>query len=396
MNLIFVGSVYPNNLLEYLLQTGISVSFAANNYQKALLEGFSDYFEKVKIVSYPTITKPEYCDDVFLKEQILSKEEAGFSEFHYVGRKKIKFCSKLLELIRVRKNVKKLLSPNTEDNVVCCYSLHSPFLLALVTLKRKLRKVCVVVPDLPEYMSSKSGLIHKTAKRIDRYLINYCIRRLDCYALLSNAMKDKLPLKDKECALVEGIYCPVSLPEVEKTDKTTILYTGQLQKRYGLFDLVDAFMLIPNKDYELWLCGGGSIDEWKWFESMSKEDHRVKLIGRVSPEDALVLQKKATLLVNPRHSNEEFTKYSFPSKTMEYLASGTPTLMCKLPSIPDEYHKHLFFFEDESIIGMKNKMMEVCKMDNEYLQKKGKEASDFIRSTKNPHYQVSKIVKMLQ
>ena len=38
--------------------------------------------------------------------------------------------------------------------------------------------------------------------------------------------------------------------------------------------------------------------------------------------------------VNPRQNNEEFTKYSFPSKTMEYLASGVPVVAYKLDGIP--------------------------------------------------------------
>ena len=149
--------------------------------------------------------------------------------------------------------------------------------------------------------------------------------------LFSKAMLDKLPISDKPRVVIEGIYQPKDIEKVEKSIKTSILYTGQLQKRYGIYDLVEAFMLIPNRDYELWLCGKGSHEESLWLEMQAKKDSRIKLLGMLKPEDVLILQKKAHLLVNPRHSNEEFTKYSFPSKTMEYLASGTPTLMCRLP-----------------------------------------------------------------
>ena len=64
----------------------------------------------------------------------------------------------------------------------------------------------------------------------------------------------------------------------------------------------------------------------------------------------------ATLLINPRFSNEEYTKYSFPSKNMEYMASGTPILTTKLPGMPKEYYEYIYLFEEESIEGMKNKM----------------------------------------
>mgnify|MGYP003303651866 CR=1 FL=1 len=42
--------------------------------------------------------------------------------------------------------------------------------------------------------------------------------------------------------------------------------------------------------------------------------------GKIDRSQVLALQRSATVLVNPRRNNEEYTKYSFPSKTMEYLA----------------------------------------------------------------------------
>ena len=41
--------------------------------------------------------------------------------------------------------------------------------------------------------------------------------------------------------------------------------------------------------------------------------------------------------MNPRSADAEYTKYSFPSKTIEYLATGVPVVMNRLPGIPEEY-----------------------------------------------------------
>ena len=238
-------------------------------------------------------------------------------------------------------------------------------------------------------------LFYKMAKMIDGLLINYCIRKFDLFAILTTAMTTRLPLDGKQWVLIEGIYHDRKYPIVEKSKKNVILYTGQLQKRYGIFDLVDAFMKISDPNYELWLCGMGNDEEMQWLNEQVNRDGRIKLMGRVAPDHVLALQRQATLLVNPRHSNEEFTKYSFPSKTMEYLASGTPTLMCKLPSIPLEYYNHLFFFDDESVDGMSQKIVEICSLDKEFLKIKGESAAEFIKSYKNSSYQVKKIISML-
>lgn len=396
MRLLFVGSIYPDYLLNYLLSIGEGADFAANNFQQALLEGFVAHCGRIEIVSSPSIANPHVCDAHMLCARESSVAELGNSSLYYVGSTKKKWLKLPSELFRVRSTVKHLLCDDVSKNIVCCYALHSPFLLALVSLRRRFKKGCVIVPDLPEFMSDQESLFRRIVKRIDRKVIDYCVRRLDCFAFLSDAMADQLPIKDQPWVLVEGIYRSKTVPDIKKNDKIVILYTGQLKKRYGVFDLVEAFKRIPNSDYELWLCGGGSQEEMKWLQSQSDCDGRIKLLGRVSPDKALALQKEARLLVNPRHSDEEFTKYSFPSKTMEYLASGTPTLMCRLSSIPEEYYEHLFFFDDESVEGMANKIIEVCQISENALARKGLAASEFIRTRKNAFQQVGKILSLLQ
>ena len=396
MKLIFVGSVYPQYLLDYLVESGRGIDYAANNYQHALLEGFSSFFNEIQVVTSPPVGNPKLCNRGLLSPRLTFKEGNCHQSFYYVGTRKSNRLARMLsEFIRIRKALGHIIRESNASSVICSYSLHSPFLLAVLTLKKRVSKVCVIIPDLPEYMSESNTILRILAKKIDRLVINLCLYKMDCFVLLSKAMVNKLPIKDKQWTIVEGIYRPIVTKEADKIEnKKIILYTGQLQKRYGVFDLVEAFMLIPEEDYELWLCGG--TNDLKWFEQRAKIDKRIRLLGRVPTEEAVALQKRATLLINPRHSNEEFTKYSFPSKTMEYMASGTPTLMCKLPSIPEEYYDYLFFFDDESILGMKNKIMEVCGYDSSILRQKGEKASEFIKKNKNPQSQVGRIVKLIE
>lgn len=392
MNLIFVGSIYPKYLLDYLLAHSLDVDFAANNYQSALVNGLSYYYNSLKIISSPPISNPGKCSKKMIKSRYLKHFQD--TDFYYVGTARNRLWKMLVEFWRIRKQLGIILSDRKEENIACCYSLHSPFLLSLLLYRKKIKKICLVVPDLPEYMSDNTNPFRVFAKKVDRQIINLCIKRIDCFALLSPYMADRLRIKNKTWDVIEGIFHPENVGNIEKYKKKIILYTGQLQKRYGVFDLVEAFMLIPNEDYELWLCGDSY--EIEQLRHLANDDPRIKFLGKRNRRDIIIFQKMAHLLVNPRHSSEEFTKYSFPSKTMEYLASGTPVLMSKLPSIPEEYNEFLFFFEDESIIGMKNKIIEICEIDINVLNKKGKEAAKFIYKNKTAISQVSKIVKMLQ
>ena len=125
-------------------------------------------------------------------------------------------------------------------------------------------------------------------------------------------------------------------------------------------------------------------------------DSRIEYRGLVPTDEVRVLQKKVTVLVNPRHSTEEFTKYSFPSKTLEYMASGTPVLMSPLPSMPEEYKQYLYLFEDESVNGMKLMIEKVCSLSILELNDKGTSAKIFVHNYKSSKEQIKKILKLIR
>jgi glycosyltransferase involved in cell wall biosynthesis len=151
--------------------------------------------------------------------------------------------------------------------------------------------------------------------------------------------------------------------------------------------------MIPNSDYRLWICGEGNAKE-KVLDS-AKLDGRVIYYGQLPHKDIIRLQKTVTVLINPRTSEGEFSKYSFPSKTLEYMASGTPCILYKLEGIPFEYYEYCYIIEDESITGVKEKIIEVCTKNQIELDEFGKKAANFIFNYKNPSYQVKKIFDMI-
>lgn len=73
---------------------------------------------------------------------------------------------------------------------------------------------------------------------------------------------------------------------------------------------------------------------------------------------------------------------------MEYMLSGTPVLTTKLPGIPAEYDKYLYYFEDESIEAMANKMSEVLSMDYTECLRKASEAQSYVMNEKNNFLQM--------
>lgn len=388
--LVFVGNFYPDLIKEKLLAIQAPLDMAAHTFQTALLVGLDNWVD-VKVLTSPPL-RVGYREIKRIESFSFSHNCSKDKMDVYVGVNNS--CVRMLgEAIRIYKHLKSILKKDPEC-CVCIYSLRSPFLLPIFILRRKIKKSCVVVPDLPEYMSSNTHLLRKLAKWIDRKIINKCLDKIDSFVLFSELMKERLPIGNKPWRLMEGIYnTSVKIINYPKEHNKTILYTGSISVRYGVMDLVEAFTQIEYSDYRLWLCG--SVDNMTMLEDYIKKDNRIIYYGIVDKDKVFELQQKATVLVNPRHSNEEFTKYSFPSKTMEYMASGTPTLMCKLFALPADYLPHLFIFEDESIEGYRKKLVEICQLNKQILDEKGKAASVFIRTKKNETVQAKIVVDMM-
>ena len=108
------------------------------------------------------------------------------------------------------------------------------------------------------------------------------------------------------------------------------------------------------------------------------------------------MQKNATIIVNPRQNNEEFTKYSFPSKNMEYLSSGVPVIAYKLDGIPDEYDDYILYPEDNSSDGLYKKIKSVLDMSEEERQSVGEKARCFVVENKNKNRQAQRIFEFIE
>lgn len=390
--MIYIGSIYPQYVLEKILQEGSHVDFAANTFQTGIVQGLQEYYKDVYIITSPvTSTYPRSKHKKYSK---LSGEfEIGRKiSFFFPGFINIPFIKLLSEYYNIKRALDKSLRGN---DTIYIYALHTPFLLAVYSFRKRVSKVCVIIPDLPDHMSSSKGILRRFLKCINKRILNKCLKVFQYHVLFSKYMEPELPIGDKKWITVEGMFAASDVPLQKKEANKTILYTGIIASQYGVFDLIDAFHHIQVDDFRLWLCGS-CPNEMDKLRNYVKNDSRIQYFGMLHKDEVRVLQARATLLVNPRHSHEEFTKYSFPSKTMEYLASGTTTLMCKLPAIPQEYDEHLLYFEDESIDGFSKKILEVCNMDKEYLREHGEKAREFILKEKNCYAQAKRIFNMVE
>lgn len=393
-NILFLGCFYPHYCLEDILtNTKGKCQFAADKLQWALIDGFIQNEVNLELLSFP----------------VISTYPVGYKKIYFRGGnfvyKDVKgYCASFLNLPFVNffcddlsAKIKKWYFSTSGKKCLFVYSLQVNLMRVALKMKKKFPDLhlCIIIPDLPEYMGCSKFYKFIGARKIEIDFIYNNINKFDSFVLLSKHMVDKLNIQHSRYTVVEGIFSgEIKLPinKLEQKEKV-ILYTGNINRKYGIKELVDAFMQIPGLEYRLWIRGDGEL--MKYVIEKSRVDMRIKYLAKVTQDELVLLQQKATLLINPISNKEEITKYFFPSKTMDYLASGTPTLMYRLECLPQEYADYLYFIPNGGIDAIKEAIIKVCEKSPIELEILAKSAADFIMKYKNPRLQVLKILNVI-
>lgn len=370
--MIFIGACFPEKILDQLIEKNMIKDIPANVFGWKIVRSLSLNSVDITVVNEHKLPQKERK---IIKRKEFIHEGIRFINYKYVNITLFRMISKAVAIFReiVR------LKPKT----IIVYSLHTPFLLPAVVyalLKRQV-KIVQIVTDLPCFMSSNKNAIRNFLKRIDKRIQHMLIRRVDGWILLSELMKEAIGIEAQSYLVMEGICDDViDTPEyIER--KNYILYSGALISEYGLPQFIEAFIKseIP---CDLLFYGQGAYSET--IMNISKRYPRIKYMGMVKREDLKKIQREALLLVNPRSSFDEYTKYSFPSKTMEYLESGTPVMMERLLGIPSEYFDYIIEVNHKDWAAS---LQEFYYSSSDHKESIGKSGRQFIISKKNMRYQ---------
>lgn len=366
-------------------------------FETALLDGFYQNGVDIEIHSFPMIpTYPSYRVLRFGKHT--EKLSCGYT-CRWLNTINVPVLKQISRQLDARKVIKKWLKKNAEDGLILTYSI-PPFLVKdILAFAKKYRvKTAAIIPDLLRDMYINENK-HSILYRLKQLYLAPAMRlqgKYDGYVYLTEAMRE-IVASEKSYMVMEGIADTgnVILPYVgEKAIPRGIMYAGMLHKKYGILNLLDAFEKLEFADVELWLFGEGTaVPEIK---ARAAANHRIRYFGSVLRESILAYERKATLLVNPRDPTEDFTKYSFPSKTIEYMLSGTPLVTTRLKGIPVEYFDFVFSTENGSTKALAETMKKALQYSEKELAEFGIRAQEFIKAEKNSVQQAKRILTFLE
>ena len=242
-----------------------------------------------------------------------------------------------------------------------------------------------IVTDLPEFMTS--DLLY-------RHIVNRVISLSTCYVFLAEKMNEKLNPEGKPYALMEGLCDPDEFPAISRTHNHSIIYAGNLDDGNGAWQLIQAFQKWNQCDYTLEIYGDGDDEE----RIRKAADHSEKIVfgGLLKNSEIVDKLSSAALLVNPRPTSSPFVQYSFPSKTMEYMASGTPFASTRLPSIPEEYFRYIGSLGTGGEEEILDYLFRFSAADYHGLLERAEAARTFVKEEKNNRIQTLNMLKVLR
>lgn len=378
--------------------------FANHNFDLAFFSGLlqQDGICLETIVVPGVGSYPYNYKDIYIKREIFEVYNVKVSS---VGFFNLALINKLSLIINTAIELKRKINKCKDNKVeliistATFYQLLSVFLASFFTKKKVVKTL--IIQDIPLIMNAMSKT--KTLKLLLRNWLDKIglslIKNCDYFVPLTAQMMNYLGV-NKPFTVVEGIMNindntvikPINT--TEDLSKDIILYTGSVKRCFNIQNLIKAYQMIKRPNLELWICGSGDMDNE--LTELAQKDSNFKYFGLVNNGLVKEMQQKATILINPRSSDGEFTKYSFPSKTIEYLLSGKSVIMNKLPGVPDEYYKYIYVPIDESVDSMAKIIKEVLNMDKKERNDRAKRAQEFIIDTKNAKAQVKKVFTMIQ
>lgn len=399
MKILYIGSIMTQEMVdEVTMKSRKKPSIAPVNFQRNLLKGFSKQEIQMDILSLPPIAmfpNSRYVGWGAKKEIFASSFKSRYIPVINLPLLK-QICTLVSSLVMILgwclKNVRE------KEKCVLVYGQNLYIALAQIALCKIFRiKSCNIVTDPINYVSNYDAMskVKKIALKIQWSLMNAIKRGYTSYVLLTEPMVKDYIQNEEPYIILEGVGDTSIFDGLTKTEKVSppaIMYAGALTEGFGIKKLLSAFQQVEG-NCQLWLFGDGDCKED--VQKLSLVDARVKYWGKVPWKELLEHMREARALLSVKPIDEFHSSYQFPSKIMEYMASGTVTLSTKVKGIPTEYFYYIYPIED-TIDGIKEGIEAVLSKKEAELSTKGEKAKEFVAQYKNCYVQAERVIQLLQ
>jgi glycosyltransferase involved in cell wall biosynthesis len=397
--ILFVSQLCSPHLIDYIFKTSIkNLGQAGPKFYRLLTEGLAMHNVSCKVETLSVI--PVATESHSKRFWSISSEVVGNIHFNYVPMLNLPVLRNIIVIVYsfFKIILWSLLQAGNNKVIICDVLGLSHALPSIWASKLTGTKIIAIVTDLPVQMILDSQTGNRLKRKIYYKVMHHILCAFDGYLLLTEQMNKLVNPLNKPFIVMEGLV-DVNMSLFHNTlegkaSKRILLYAGGIYEKYGIKKLIEAFMQLKDHDLQLNIYGSGEMEKDMPF--YMNLDSRIIYGGVISNQMVVQKEIEATLLINPRSSKEEFTKYSFPSKNMEYMVSGTPIVTTPLPGMPQEYNPYVFLFNEESVNGFYLTLKSLLDKSDKELNEFGSASKKFVLDYKSNYKQAERILELVE
>ena len=406
-----LGGAVGASDLEEILRTDPNSPAQSIKHQWSIIDGVEAVTGRpIRLISSLLLSDFPYNRRIFVRGEmwnhIAGSVDAKLGFINVLG---LKHATRYVSCLRALQRWRHEL-PRGTIGILLIHGLVAPHVYAALAARRCWGGIVLVniVTDPPSPVLRHDGWVRRLLRVANRWMLRSAMRRMDGLVVLTEQIaRDFAP--EVPAIVMEGIVSArdIALMTDDPPDCGTadggcrpaagaalvVMYCGALSEKKGLGLLLEAFRLLPSRSYRLWLFGKGDMEDE--IRTAVRSDARITLHGFVSNKELAARLTHADILINVRPSDAAESRYSFPSKLMEYLLAGKVVISTSA-AIPVEYHSHLCFLELETPAALAEKIGEVGQMAQSERWRRGRAARDFIRREKNVRVQAERMVQFAE
>ena len=391
--IIYLGYVVPLNEADHASGASVAGNKMQWNVVKNLSSGDDAVVSCVTVTPYAAFP---YDKMIFHKaEKTTLVDNITLYRVSYLNLPVVK---QLWQIIGVYRAARKLLK-NDPTATVLCFNLFPQIGIPMRWLKKKFpecKTVCLLA-DLPLDDNTNRKFISRGLRKLFDDYTRKNMAICDKYIVLNKSVANKY-LHGKPFIVIDG---GVDVSDIKKNyqyEKATpaernIMYCGALTEYNGVLNLIEAMESFRGTDIYCDIYGSGYLEDQ--VRAFARENSNIRFHDRVDNFTVMQRQREAWLLINPRIINDPIAQVTFPSKTFEYLLSGTPVVSTRLNGYTEEYDGLMVYAEDDSPQALVRAIQEIAAANYQDYLIMAKKAVKFVIEKRNWSKQGEKVKRFI-
>lgn len=213
--------------------------------------------------------------------------------------------------------------------------------------------------------------------RLDYRLHRWVIPRLDGLMVVAPAIAEDLAGSQPVCHIEGGVgsrsAAPLPRPPRPEAGPFVAAFAGSLEPINCPEFLLETMEHLPERGFRLLVAGAGSLAGLVC--ERAARDGRVEYRGLLPFEEVRAMYAEADVLLCIRRTGDR-REYFFPSKLMEYLASGVPVVTTRIRGVEEELGDRVVLLRDETpaaLAALLRRLAATPREERDALGRRGRE-----------------------